>query len=279
MAAKKEVMKKYVVCYSGGHSSALVAVEAVRKVGKENVILLNHDISPEVEDEDIKRFKREVAAYLGIEITYANMPGWETETPLKICKRKQAFKIELSKVPCTYNLKTLPFQKWLKENYPGTAEKPNEDIVVLYGFDATEPHRIQRRSGIMAVMGYRTDYPLAFWERTIQNIEEIGIKRPATYETFKHANCKGCLKAGRQHWYAVYCLYPKIFKEAVETKKEIGHSIIKGVWLEDLIPQFRTMRKLGIVPGDKMKPQTFWAMVKKKIKESEEDNRPCECAE
>ena len=65
----------------------------------------------------------------------------------------------------------------------------------------------------------------------------------------------------------------------VEAEKEIGHSIIKGVWLEDLIPQYRTMRKLGIVPGDKMKSQTFWAMVRKKIKESEEDNTPCECAE
>lgn len=115
--------------------------------------------------------------------------------------------------------------------------------------------------------------------RKIQGYEEIGIKRPVTYKTFKHANCIGCLKAGRQHWYVVYCLYPKIFKEAVEAEKEIGHSIIKGVWLEDLIPQYRTMRKLGIVPGDKMKSQTFWAMVRKKIKESEEDNTPCECAE
>jgi PP-loop superfamily ATP-utilizing enzyme len=43
---------KYIVCYSGGHSSALVAIEAVRKYGKENVILLNHDISPNVEDAD-----------------------------------------------------------------------------------------------------------------------------------------------------------------------------------------------------------------------------------
>lgn len=37
---------KYVVCYSGGHSSALAAVETVRQHGAENVILLNHDISP-----------------------------------------------------------------------------------------------------------------------------------------------------------------------------------------------------------------------------------------
>lgn len=273
-------MKKYVVCYSGGHSSALVAVEAVRKVGKENVILLNHNISAKVEHEEVKRFKQEVADYLGIKITYANMPGWETKTPLEICTEKQAFKIELSKVPCTYNLKTLPFQKWLSANYPATADKPNEEIVVLYGFDATEPHRIQRRSGIMATMGYRTDYPLAFWERTIQNIEEIGVQRPATYETFKHANCIGCLKAGRQHWYAVYCLYPEIFKEAVEAEAIIGHSIIKGAYLEELVPQFRIMRKLGITPEDKSRSQSFWATAKKKIKEYEEDedNRPCECA-
>lgn len=66
---------KHIVCYSGGHSSALVAVEVVRKFGKENVILLNHDISATVEDQDIKRFKNEVAEYLGMEVTYANYQG------------------------------------------------------------------------------------------------------------------------------------------------------------------------------------------------------------
>ena len=40
---------KHVVLYSGGHASALTAVEAVRKFGKEDVILLNHDISEKVE--------------------------------------------------------------------------------------------------------------------------------------------------------------------------------------------------------------------------------------
>ena len=63
---------KYIVCFSGGHASAITAIEVVRKVGRENVILLNHDISSNVEHEDIKRFKLEVANYLGIDITYAN---------------------------------------------------------------------------------------------------------------------------------------------------------------------------------------------------------------
>jgi PP-loop superfamily ATP-utilizing enzyme len=67
---------KNVICFSGGHSSALCAIEAVRRYGKENVILLNHDLSLKVEHEDIKRFKQEVADYLGIKITYENMPGY-----------------------------------------------------------------------------------------------------------------------------------------------------------------------------------------------------------
>ena len=41
---------KHIVCYSGGHSSALVAVEVVRKFGKENVVLLNHDINQLIGD-------------------------------------------------------------------------------------------------------------------------------------------------------------------------------------------------------------------------------------
>lgn len=88
------VVMKYIVCYSGGHSSALVAIEAVRKYGKENIILLNHDISKEVEHKDIKRFKNEIAKYLGLEITYANMEGWEYKTPLRVCKELGGLNLE-----------------------------------------------------------------------------------------------------------------------------------------------------------------------------------------
>lgn len=34
---------KHIVCFSGGHSSAIAAVEVVRKFGAEDTILLNHD--------------------------------------------------------------------------------------------------------------------------------------------------------------------------------------------------------------------------------------------
>lgn len=266
---------KHIVCYSGGHSSALVAVEVVRKYGKKNVILLNHDISSEVEHEDIKRFKNEVADYLGIPITYANMNNWENESPLDVCMRIGAFKVGNGTALCTHRLKTQPFQDWLKREFPVTNEV-NNDCIVYYGFDKGETARIQRRSGIMAIMGYKTAYPLAYWDRTLQQIEDIGINRPITYEYFRHANCIGCLKAGKQQWYIVYCLYPSLWAKGKKAENKIGYSIIKGVYLSDLECEFEKMKRLGIVPSEKVGFQKFWSMVRKMFKET--DVLPCECS-
>lgn len=269
---------KYIICYSGGHSSALCAIECVRKYGKENVILLNHNISPEVEHEDIKRFKNEVAKYLGLEITYANMEGWETKTPLKICKELGGFKFRNGPVLCTYKLKTEPFHKWLKENYPVERGEVREDIRIVYGFDKEEKNRIQRRTGVMINQGYKCEFPLAFWSRTIEKTEDIGIKRPSVYETHRHANCIGCLKAGKQSWYLVYCKYPKLWQEAKETENKIGYSILKDIFLEELEPKFQQMKCRGIVPSEKMKPQRFWAEVEKALPlEGQLSMLPCEC--
>ena len=269
---------KAVVCYSGGHSSALVTIEAVRRFGKEHVILLNHDISVDVEHEDIKRFKHEVAGHLGLDITYANMDGWETMTPLKISLKIGGFRYGAGMSLCTKELKTNPFMKWLKNNYPATYEAPNEDIVILYGFDSDEPERIQRRAQKLGVQGYKAECPLAYWERTIFDTEEIGIKKPSTYGIWKHANCQGCIKAGKQHWYCVYCLRPDIWAEAKETERLIGYSIIKGVFLEDLEPQFHEMKhSKNICPSEKGSPATFWAHVNKILPE-QQSLMPCDCS-
>lgn len=262
---------KWIVCFSGGHSSALAAIETVRRHGKENVILLNHDISPHVEHEDIKRFKRDVAEYLGLVITYANMPGWETTPPLAVAIKSKGFKAYRSPAFCTSRLKTEPFHRWLEAN----GERGDS---IVYGFDPEETDRMNRRSIIMRAMGYNAVFPLADWERTVFATEEIGIARPVTYNIYKHANCVGCLKAGRQHWYCVYCLRPDIWEEAKAAEAEIGYSIIKGCYLTDLEPKFKEMRdRLGIVPTDKTSSARFWADVKKAIPDDEE-TVPCDCA-
>lgn len=233
---------KYVVCYSGGHSSAICAVEAVRRYGKENVILLNHNICPRVEDKDIKRFKHEVADYLGLPVTEANMEGYENKDQFDVCMEIGAFKYGIqSSALCTQKLKTEPFKKWLSENYPSKPMEICKDITVLYGFDANEQVRMTRRVGKMAELGYAVDFPLIWKDRTLQNIEEIGILRPRSYSLFNHANCIGCLKAGKQHWFCVYALYPKIWEKAKQAEDQIGYSILRSGFLKDFEAEFDTL--------------------------------------
>lgn len=120
---------KHIVCFSGGHSSAIAAVEVVRKYGAENTILLNHDLCSRTEDEDIKRFKDEVSDYLGVPISYANMPGWEIKDQFDVCIDAKAFKCGIqSSALCTSRLKTEPFNRWLAENYPVKPPNVRDDI-------------------------------------------------------------------------------------------------------------------------------------------------------
>lgn len=276
-------MTKHIICYSGGHSSALVAIEVVGKEGKESCVLLNHNISSWVENADIKRFKKEVADYLGMGITYANIKGLpEDELPdqFDVVVAANAFKVGQGTELCTSRLKTEPFMKWLKENVP------DQDCVIYYGFDANETTRIQRRVGILGSQGYKTGYPLAFnqEERTVFSTNEIGVLPPNTYENFKHANCVGCLKAGKQHWYVVYCTRKDIWEKAKWAEEEIGYSIIKGVYLVELEDMFEKMKQSGVPTTEHIIHQTFWKIARASVREyekmmekEEQDNKPCEC--
>lgn len=277
---------KHVVLYSGGHSSAIVAIEVARRYGTENVILLNHDINPDIEDADIKRFKREVAEYLGMPITYKNHDRWNVATPISVCLEAKAWKVGNGQILCTSRLKTRPFDEWLKSN------DPQKENIYYYGFDANELDRVQRRSGIMGAQGYKTDYPIALWkERTITETSSIGISRPLAYGKFKHANCIGCLKAGWQHWYCVYVLRPDIWRQAKEAEDEIGYALHKDsygepVYLDEKEETFAEMKRLGIQPTEHIPAGKFWSIAKQAVAEralqmdmfAEEDAKPCECS-
>lgn len=102
---------KHIVCYSGGHSSALVAIEVVRRFGKDGVVLLNHDMHFSVEHEDIKRFKQSVADYLGLPITFASRRNAEQDQ-FDVCMEAKAFKVGSGPELCTARLKTEPFNAW-----------------------------------------------------------------------------------------------------------------------------------------------------------------------
>lgn len=275
---------KHIICFSGGHSSALVAIEVVRKYGKENIVLINHECK--LEDPDVSRFENEVADYLGLPITYVSMADAQTKDQFDVVTEKGSF-INPSdrQALCTFVMKTEPFMNFLFSQYSQSDNlfEPAKPCLVYYGFDKEEKVRIQRRSTIMAVHGYKTAFPIAHWKRTITSTLEIGIWPPRVYLIFKHANCIGCLKAGWQHWYCVYVFYPEIFEKAKLTEEKIGHSIHKDAFLYEKETMFEQMVKAGIEPTEKIQSQTFWAMVKKILGSCDidlnEEAKPCECSE
>lgn len=242
----------------------------VRRYGPENVILLNHDINAKKELPDVKRFGLELAAHLGIPITYANMPGWETKNQFDVCVEKKAFKVDGGTPFCTTKLKTEPFYKWLKEFYPVLKGKIRDDVTIYYGFAPEEPNRIERRRKHLGNMGYNTVFPLAEWSRTIHSTLEIGVKPSETYEIHSHANCIGCLRAGWQHWYVVYCLYPEVWAEAKAAEEQIGYSILRRdnvpVFLKEREKEFEMMKLAGIPANEKTQSGRFWSLSKKVMK-------------
>lgn len=272
----------HIVCFSGGHSSAIVAIEVVRKHGKENVILLNHDINPGREHADIKRFKREVAAYLGLPITYANIDGItdpeQIPDQFDVCIAKGGFKNPgTGDAFCTFKLKTEPFDQFLSLNFP------DKNCVIYYGFDDDEQDRINRREFILEQKGFKTDFPLARWMPTIEATEDIGVARPLTYEVYKHGNCEGCTKAGMQHWYVTYCHRPDIFEKGKAAEEKMGYSMLtdrrggerKALPLKHLEPTFAEMKAAGV-------PSTeHFAGFKKFLKQYRlpviKDKISCEC--
>jgi len=271
---------KHIVCYSGGHSSALVAIEVARKFGSANVVLLNHDMHHSVEHADIKRFKQAVADYLCLPITYASRRD-ATQDQFDVCVESKAFKVGSGPELCTARLKTEPFYAWLNANVP------DKDCVIYYGFDDTKREivRMQRRTGIMAAKGYKTDYPLALWtERSIVATEEVGIDRPSTYSVFQHGNCIGCLKAGWQHWYIVFCTRPDIWAKAKWAEDEIGYAIHHDtdgpVYLDDMDGRFADMKAAGIPASEHIPQQRFWAQANRIVEiQSLDFSLPCECTE
>lgn len=299
---------KHIICYSGGHSSALVAIEVTRKFGKENVILLNHNINSRYENKDIKRFKTEVSTYLGIPITYANVNGINDPEKIpnqfEVCEKKGTFVNPANRqILCTYVLKTEPFYKYLDMLTSG------ESYIIYYGFDDDEIKRVDRRKAMLNDKGFQSDYPMALWggkenilkhwyvnqgkdyevvkkienyvesfeyERTIESIKEIGIEPPNSYSKYKHANCTGCLKAGQQHWYVVYCTDYEIFERGKLSEKRIGHSFGKE-YLKDLEPKFKKMKEFGIPADENIPSGLFWKSAKTYLNRGSKDMFPCEC--
>jgi hypothetical protein len=54
---------------------------------------------------------------------------------------------------------------------------------------------------------------------------------------FPNNNCIGCVRGGMGYWNLIRKLFPDVFESRSKLERLIGHSIIKGVFLDELDPK------------------------------------------
>jgi len=115
----------------------------------------------------------------------------------------------------------------------------SEDLTYIWGYDLTEKHRAERLQENMPEFKHK--FPLIEKGLTKEDchgmLRKLGIKRPKMYELgYKNNNCIGCVKGGMGYWNRIRKDFPEVFKKRAKLEREIGHSCIKGVFLDELDP-------------------------------------------
>lgn len=133
--------------------------------------------------------------------------------------------------PCTMILKKQVRKQWESE-HPG-------HHTYVWGFDANEGSRAARLEQTMSA--YDHEFPLIQHSITKEDAHafaaKLGLKRPIMYELgYTNNNCIGCVKGGMYYWNKIRKDFPEVFEKRAKIEREIGHSCIKGVYLDELDP-------------------------------------------
>lgn len=221
---KSPVVRKplAIVGFSGGVTSAWCAGWAIRKYGKENVVLLFHDTKEE--DTDTYRFLREMAAALDMEITERSDGRSVTDLAYDMNT------LPNDRMPfCSRVLKIEPGNEYMREL---VANRTDRIAIKVVGFSANEPDRVQRATALSWSLGYTVRFPLIEEKVTKQQAAEwcqvtMGVRIPDMYQWSDHANCVGCARGGIGYWLAVKENRPDVFEQRKQLEAEFGHTFNK----------------------------------------------------
>lgn len=218
--------RRVIAKFSGGVTSAWVAGWALSNFPRDEVVLLFHDTKEE--DEDTYRFLHEMAAALGMPITERS-DGRSVDQVFE----DEGFLGNGQQTMCSRILKQEPGDRYMKEQ-----QELGFDVVLLLGFSEIERRRVDQAVG-RAANGYNTlrpytvRFPIIEERVTKQQCADwctctMGVRPSKQYEHFEHANCKGCVKGGRDFFLKTHEVYPEVFERRAQQEERFGHTIIRG---------------------------------------------------
>lgn len=230
------------VWFSHGAPSACALKLTIDRYGVENVRAVNNPIVEE--DEDNRRFGREIAEWCGIEIEEFKAPKYPSASAVDVWTARKAMSFP-NGAPCTRHLKIEARQAWEAIN------KPEWHVL---GFTAEEAARHQRfilteRENVLPILidagmtrGMCADM-----------IRGAGIPLPRVYDWgLPNANCLGCVKAtSPTYWNTIRRVAPEVFRQRAEQSREIGAKLVRvgnqRIYLDELHPLSRG-RPLNSMP-------------------------------
>ena len=214
------------VCWiSAGVSSFIAGYLANKKQA------IDHFIYIDIEDQhpDSMRFIKDCEKVLGREIEIIKSPYGSKEAVIRAFR----FVNGPHGAKCTEVLKKRVRKEWEHAH-------TDYDITYIWGFDADERHRAERLEETMAKFSH--EFPLidnGFSKADAHGLcEKLGVKRPVMYDLgYNNNNCIGCVKGGMGYWNRIREDFPDVFERMAKLEREIGHSCIKGVYLDELDPE------------------------------------------
>ena len=237
---------KIAVWFSCGAASAAALKLTVDKYGRKNVRAVNNPVIEEHEDN--RRFARDVAKWVGVDIEYATNSKYPLASVVDVFDRRKGMSFPHG-APCTVELKKRARQEWEQDNHV--------DWHVL-GFTADESERHDRfiRTERENVLPILIDAGMTKND-CADLIRGAGLQLPAIYgHGFPNANCIGCVKAtSPTYWNLVRREFPAIFDARAEQSRRLGARLVRvkneRIFLDELDPNakgrpIKTMPDCGL---------------------------------
>lgn len=221
-----------VVWFSCGAASAIAVRETIRQYGDACTIrVVNNPIAEE--NEDNRRFLRDVESWLGVSIDSATNSKFPACSAVEVWE-KEKFMSGPKGAPCTRLLKKAARQQWEANNH--------HDWMVM-GFCADEIDRAnnfrltERANLLTPVIAAGITH-----KQSLLEVMQAGILLPQQYRNgFNNANCEGCVKAtSPTYWNHVRQVTPEVFHARAEQSRRLGARLVrhKGIriFLDELPP-------------------------------------------
>ncbi len=215
---------KIVSWFSAGVSSAIATKLALKKHPDMQILYIDIDD----QHPDSMRFVRDCEKWFGVNIQILKSRYGSVDN---VC-RTFGYVNGPKGARCTATLKRRVRKEWEQDNNP---------THYIWGFDCSkrEVARAERLNETMP--DFEHIFPLI--ENSITKeiahgmLREAGIERPWMYELgYPNNNCIGCVKGGKGYWNKIRVDFADVFKRRSKMERAVGHSCIKGVFLDELDP-------------------------------------------